>query len=71
MPPVRKLFQLAINQNYKDIKMKKLLAVLVALSLVSPVYAVTKKPVKKHQKFDGTKIADDKPTKPKAPTKKK
>jgi hypothetical protein len=50
--------------------MKKLLAILVALTLVSPAYAV-KKPVKKHQKFEGTKIATDKPTKPAAPKKKK
>ena len=66
----RKLFQLVINQNYKDIKMKKLLVILIALAFVSPAYAA-KKPVKKHQKFEGTKIADDKPTKPKAPVKKK
>lgn len=31
----------------------------------------TKKMAKKHQKFDGKKIADDKPTKPKAPVKNK
>ena len=52
------------------IKMKKLLVILIALAFVSPAYAA-KKPVKKHQKFEGTKIADDKPTKPKAPVKKK
>lgn len=50
--------------------MKKLLVILIALAFVSPAYAA-KKPVKKHQKFEGTKIADDKPTKPKAPVKKK
>ena len=50
--------------------MKKLLAILVALTLVSPVYAA-KKPVKKHQKFEGTKISTDKPTKPTKPTLKK
>ena len=56
--------------------MKKLLAVLIALTLTSPAFAVEKKTapakkvVKKHQKFDGTKIADDKPTKPVAKKKK-
>jgi len=50
--------------------MKKILAVLIALTLASPTFAVEKKPVptkkviKKHQRFNGTKIADDKPTKP-------
>jgi len=48
--------------------MKKLLAVLIALSVAGPVFAVDKKPtptkkiVKKHQRFDGSKVADDKPT---------
>ena len=55
--------------------MKNILTVLVALAFVLPAYAAKKpaqaKPVNKHQRFDGTKIADDKPTKPVAPTKKK
>ena len=62
--------------------MKKLVAILIATVLATSAYAntksnVTNKPVptkkiaKKHQKFDGSKIADDKPTKPKAPAKKK
>jgi len=49
--------------------MKKLLAVLIALTVAGSVLAADKpvpqkKIVKKHQKFDGTKVADDKPTKP-------
>ena len=50
--------------------MKKLLAVLIALAVASSAFAVNKKPapakneVKKHKKFEGTKVADDKPTKP-------
>jgi len=50
--------------------MKKLLTVLIlaafAGSVSTPVYAnsAPKKVVKKHKKFDGTKVADDKPTKP-------
>ena len=55
--------------------MKNILTVLVALAFVLPAYAAKKplpaKSVKKHQRFDGTKVADDKPTKPVAPTKKK
>lgn len=57
-----------LNQNYKDIIMKKLLAVLLISVFASSAMAAKpapKKPeVKKHQKFDGSKIADDKPTKP-------
>ena len=56
--------------------MKKLLTILIvaifatsAMAATKPV--ATKKVVKKHQRFDGTKVADDKPTKPVAPTKKK
>jgi hypothetical protein len=54
--------------------MKKLLAVLIALAVASPAFAAdkksapAKKEVKKHKKFEGTKVADDKPT---APVKKK
>lgn len=59
-----------INQNSKDIKMKKLLIALVALSFVVPAFAA-KKVVKKHKMFTGTKISSDKPTKPAAPKKKK
>jgi hypothetical protein len=52
--------------------MKKIIAVLIALAFVTPAFAADKKPVpkkaekivKKHQKFDGSKVADDKPTKP-------
>ena len=48
--------------------MKKLLAVLLISVFASSAIAakpVPKKPVvKKHQRFDGTKVADDKPTKP-------
>lgn len=70
MQVVRNLYQKILNQNYKDIKMKKFLIVLVALSFVVPAFAA-KKVVKKHQKFTGTKISDDKLTKPAAPKKKK
>jgi hypothetical protein len=63
--------------------MKKLLAVLIALTLASPVFAAekkssptaaekksssNKKEVKKHKKVEGSKVAD---SKPKAPEKKK
>jgi len=57
--------------------MKKLVTLLIMAALATTTYASTIKPVptkkvaKKHQKFDGTKIADDKPTKPVAPVKKK
>jgi hypothetical protein len=56
--------------------MKKLLSVLlVALFVTSTLATATpvaiKKVVKKHQRFDGTKVADDKGTKPVAPAKKK
>ena len=56
--------------------MKKLVALLIMATLATTTYAgvkpvPTKKIAKKHQKFDGTKIADDKPTKPTAPIKKK
>ena len=55
--------------------MKKLLAVLLVTVFASTAMAakpVPKKPVvKKHQRFDGTKVADDKGTKPVAPKKKK
>jgi hypothetical protein len=52
--------------------MKKLLAVLIALTLASPVFAVVKKEVKKHKKAEASgKVADDKGTKPVAPSKKK
>jgi hypothetical protein len=52
--------------------MKKIIAVLIALAFVTPAFAADKKPapkkvekiVKKHQRFDGSKVADDKPTKP-------
>jgi len=48
--------------------MKKLLAVLLIALFASTAMAakpVPKKPaVKKHQRFDGSKISDDKPTKP-------
>lgn len=49
--------------------MKKLLAILIALTVAGSVFAETKPApkktvIKKHQKFEGTKIADDKPTKP-------
>ena len=55
--------------------MKKLLSVLlVALFVTSTLATATpvaiKKVVKKHQRFDGTKVADDKPKKV-APAKKK
>ena len=54
--------------------MKKLLAVLLVTAFASSAIAATpvpKKPViKKHQRFDGTKVADDKPTKPVAKKKK-
>jgi Ni/Co efflux regulator RcnB len=59
--------------------MKKLLTVLIALAVVGTTLtavAADKKPVatkkiaKKHQKFDGSKVADDKPTKPVAKKKK-
>lgn len=56
--------------------MKKLLTVLlVALFAVSTTSVMAKTPapkkvVKKHAKVDGTKIADDKPTKPVAKKKK-
>jgi hypothetical protein len=57
--------------------MKKILTMLIALTVAMPVLAVDKKPavkkpekviIKKHKKFEGTKVADDKP---KAPAKKK
>jgi Ni/Co efflux regulator RcnB len=57
--------------------MKKLLAVLIATTFAMSSFAADKKsaPVKKvakkHQRFDGTKVADDKGTKPAAPKKKK
>ena len=60
--------------------MKKLLTVLIALAVVGTsltAVAADKKPVatkkvaKKHQRFDGSKVADDKGTKPAAPAKKK
>ena len=51
--------------------MKKLLVVLIALAVASPAFAVVKKEIKKHKKFDGSKVADDKGTKPVAPAKKK
>ena len=56
--------------------MKKLLSVLIALSILgtTAAYAGTaqvptkklekKKAVKKHQRVDGTKVSDDKPTPP-------
>jgi len=48
--------------------MKKLLVVLLIAVFASTTMAakpVAKKPVaKKHHRFDGTKVADDKPTKP-------
>jgi Ni/Co efflux regulator RcnB len=60
--------------------MKKLLAILIALSFVTPIMAAepaaaktkqeqtkTKKAVKKHKKFDGDKV----PTAPAKPAKKK
>lgn len=52
--------------------MKHVLAVLIALAVASPAFAAdkpapAKKEVKKHKKFEGTKVADA----PKAPTKKK
>ena len=54
--------------------MKKILAVLLVVVFASSAIAakpVPKKPViKKHQRFDGTKVADDKPTKPLAKKKK-
>ena len=51
--------------------MKKLLAVLIVTAFTMPSFAADKKPVlvktakvqKKHQRFDGTKVADDKPSK--------
>ena len=59
--------------------MKKLLSVLITLSVLgtTAVYAGTKpvpikKVEKKHKKAESsTKVADDKPTKPAAPAKKK
>jgi hypothetical protein len=57
--------------------MKKLIALLIASAFIMPAYAADKKPapkkvekkeVKKHKKFEGSKVADDKP---KAPAKKK
>lgn len=58
--------------------MKKLLSVLLAISVLGTTVAYaetkpipTKKVVKKHKKFNGTKVADDKGTKPKTPVKKK
>jgi len=52
--------------------MKKIIAVLIALAFVTPAFAADKKSApkkiekvqKKHQRFDGSKVADDKPTKP-------
>ena len=51
--------------------MKKLLAILISLTVAMPVLAADKKPaakkviVKKHKKFDSTgRVVDDKPTKP-------
>ena len=52
--------------------MKKLLAILIASAFTMSAFAADKRPalkkvekvVKKHQKFDGSKVADDKPTKP-------
>jgi hypothetical protein len=48
--------------------MKKLLAVLLIAVFASSAFAAKpapKKPsIKKHQKFTGSKIADNKPTKP-------
>jgi hypothetical protein len=50
--------------------MKQLLAVLIALAVAGSAFAADTKPapakkeVKKHKKFEGTKVADDKPTKP-------
>ena len=59
--------------------MKKIIAVLIALAFVTPAFAADKKSApkksekvqKKHQRFDGSKVADDKGTKPVAPAKKK
>jgi hypothetical protein len=51
--------------------MKKLLVGLIALAVASPAFAIVKKEVKKHKKFEGSKVADDKPVKPTAPVKKK
>lgn len=58
--------------------MKKLIALLIAAAFVMPAFAAAekkpgavKKVAKKHQKFEGSKVADDKPTKPAAPAKKK
>jgi hypothetical protein len=54
--------------------MKHVLAILVALAVAGPAFAAdkktepAKKEVKKHKKFEGSKVADDKP---KAPAKKK
>lgn len=53
--------------------MKKLLAILIATAFVMPAFAaekksapkkVEKKEIKKHKKFEGSKVADDKPTPP-------
>jgi hypothetical protein len=52
--------------------MKKIIVALIALIFVTPAFAADKKPaskkvekiVKKHQKFNGSKVADDKPIKP-------
>ena len=54
--------------------MSKLIALLIATAVAMPAFAADKKPapakkeVKKHKKFEGSKVADDKP---KAPAKKK
>jgi len=54
--------------------MKQLLAVLIALAVAGTAFAADTKPapakkeVNNHKKFEGTKVADDKP---KAPAKKK
>ena len=56
-----------INQRYKENKMKKLLALLVASCfLASPVMAAkkpapAKKEVKHHKKAEGTQVAGTKP----------
>ena len=54
--------------------MKQLLAILIALVVAGPAFAADTKPapakkeVKKHKKFEGSKVSDAKPT---APVKKK
>ena len=72
----RKLFQLLTNQQFKETKMKKLLALLIVAVFASTAMAADKKPapakkeVKHHKKAEGTKVEGTKPDTA-APKKKK